>query len=121
MSDNHSVVLVEELRQVFNEALDSLREWTGDTVGLGEDFFWSIQPEATYDLYTPPEADQLALGRLSVSWDNLVRVRASGGGVPACALVWIAEILRVLGYRASWWCSGCMALEGRCPLHGTRR
>ncbi len=100
MSDNHSVVSVEELRQVFNEVLDSLREWTGDTVELDEDFFWSISAEANYDPCTPPEVDQLALGRLSESWDNLVRIRASGDGVPACALVWIAEVLRALGYRA---------------------
>ncbi|MGI8310684.1 hypothetical protein [Saccharopolyspora hattusasensis] len=90
---------VEVLRQVFNAALDSLQDRVGDTVELDKDFFWSIPQEAKYDNYTPPEADQLTLGQLSETWNNLVRLAEPGETVPTYALVWIGDVLKALGYQ----------------------
>lgn len=98
MSDD-SVVSVETLRQVLNQALDGLQRKAGETVELDKDFFWSLPPEAAYDVYTPPEADQLTIGQLTESWNNLAGIHARGDTVPPYALVWIADVLKALGHQ----------------------
>ncbi|MER7079147.1 hypothetical protein SAMN02982929_03163 [Saccharopolyspora kobensis] len=100
MSDDESVVSVEVLRRVLNQALDSLQTGTGGTVELDKDFFWSIPADVAYDVYTQPNPDQLTVGQLSESWNNLVQLGARGEPVPPYALVWIADVLKALGHQA---------------------
>lgn len=99
MSDHESVVSVETLRRVFNEALDSLKERVGETVELDKDFFWAIKPEAKYDTYTPPGEGELMMGQLSESWSNVVRQSKEDISAQPYTLVWIAEVLEALGHQ----------------------
>lgn len=101
MSDDGSAVSVEVLRQVLNQALDNLQEQAGETVQLDKDFFWVIPPETAYDIYTQPDPEQLTVGQLSESWNNLVQLRARGESVPPYALVWITDVLKALGHQSS--------------------
>lgn len=75
MSDDESVVSVEILRQVMTRALDNLQAQVGERVELDNDFFWSVPPELTYDVYTQPEPDQLTVGQLSEAWRPAGRSR----------------------------------------------
>ncbi|MGI8311985.1 hypothetical protein [Saccharopolyspora hattusasensis] len=100
MSDDESVVSVEVLRQVLNQALDSLQARAGETVELDKDFFWAIPPDVAYDVYTQPDPEQLTVGQLSESWNNLAALHARGEQVPPYALVWIADLLKALGQQA---------------------
>jgi len=100
MSDDESVVSVEVLRRVLNQALDNLEQQVGETVELDKDFFWSISPEAAYDIYTQPNPDQLTVGQLSESWNNLAQLLSRGEPVPPYALVWISDVLKALGHQA---------------------
>lgn len=99
MSDDESVVSVEVLRQVMERALDNLQAQAGERVELDNDFFWSVPPELTYDVYTQPEPDQLTVGQLSESWSNLARLNEAGGAVLPYALVWLADVLKALGHQ----------------------
>lgn len=101
MSDDESVVSVEVLRRVLNQALDNLQRQEGETVELAKDFFWAIPPEAAYDVYTQPDPEQLTVGQLSESWNNLAQLNARGEPVPPYALVWIADLVKALGHQAS--------------------
>ncbi|MEB3369715.1 hypothetical protein [Saccharopolyspora mangrovi] len=93
-------VLREVLREVLIRALDNLREQAGERVELNDDLFWSVPPELTYDVYAQPQPDQLTVGQLSDCWSNLVRLNQPGGEIPPYALVWLADVLRVLGRQA---------------------
>lgn len=99
MSDDESMVSVEVLRQVINRTLDNLQAHAGDRVELDHDFFWSVPPELTYAVYTQPQPEQLTIGQLSESWNNLARVNEADGGVPAYALVWLSEVLKALAHQ----------------------
>ena len=66
MSDDESVVSVEVLRRVLNQALDNLQRQEGETVELAKDFFWAIPPEAAYDVYTQPDPEQLTVGQVEL-------------------------------------------------------
>lgn len=98
MSDDESVVSVEVLRQVMNRALDNLQAQVGERVELDDDFFWSVPPDLTYEVYTQPEPDQLTVGQLSEAWSNLARLNEAVGDVPAYALVWLADVLKALAH-----------------------
>ncbi|PKW18649.1 hypothetical protein [Saccharopolyspora spinosa] len=100
MSNDESVVSVEVLRQVLNQALDNLQQQAGETVELDKDYFWSIPPEAAYDIYTQPDPEQLTIGQLSESWNNLTQLLSRGEPVPPYALVWISDVLKALGHQA---------------------
>lgn len=99
MSDDESVASVEVLRQMMNRALDNLQAHAGERVELDHDFFWSVPPELTYDVYTQPQSDQLTIGQLSESWSNLARLNEADGDVPAYALVWLADVLKALAHQ----------------------
>lgn len=99
MSDDESVLSVEVLRQVLNRALDNLLAQVGERVELDNDFFWSLPPELTYDVYIQPEPDQLTVGQLSEAWSNLARLNEAGGEVPPYAFVWLADVLKALGHQ----------------------
>lgn len=89
------------LNSAYHHALDNLHALVGERVTLDNDFFWSVPPELTYDVYTHPEPDQLTVGQLSESWRNLPRLNEAGGDVPAYASVWLADVLKALALQAS--------------------
>lgn len=101
MSGDESVVSVEVLRQVINRALDDLQAQAGDAVSLDQDFFWAIPPDVAYNVYVQPDPEQLTIGQLSESWDNIARLHAHDEPVPPQALVWISDLLKAVAHQAS--------------------
>lgn len=99
MSDDSATLAVETLRQVVNRALDHVRDVKSDQVELEKDYFWSIPTEELYDVYSRPE--NLTVGQVTESWENLRSLLARGDAVPGYALVWIADVLRALGNQLS--------------------
>lgn len=99
MSNEESAVTIDTLREVVNRALDHVQEAAGDRVELDRDYFWSLPPQALYDVYTQPEPDHLTIGQVSESWASLTRLRQQSGPIPAHALVWLADVLRALGHQ----------------------
>ena len=97
MSAEPSTVSVALLRQIMNRALDHARDVAGDRIDLERDFFWSVPPDELYDVYTRPE--ELTIGQLAESWENLTTLQQDDGAVTAYALVWIADVLRALGHQ----------------------
>ncbi|GAB2679905.1 hypothetical protein GCM10027271_46450 [Saccharopolyspora gloriosae] len=97
MGEDDCTISLETLRQVFNEAINNLEERVGDVVELDEDFFWSVPREARYDPYSAPASEQLTLGQLTSSWNALKRMHATGEHMNEHTLVWVAEILQILG------------------------
>jgi len=57
--------------------------------------FWSIPPDALYDVYQEPP--ELTIGQLTESWDNLRRLGEDEPGF-GLDLVWLSDVLRAIGH-----------------------
>ncbi len=89
-----------ELREAFDIVLNHIEAATkSSAVDLEEDYFWSIPPATQYDVYDSP-AD-LTIGQLSESWQNIKDLLADPDHVVGYHLVWLADVLRAMGHRAT--------------------
>ena len=94
--EDRLTVSIEELRQVCQALLDHVAAIEGTEIQLDQDFFWAIPPSELYNVYSPPQA--LTVGQLSESWANLQALVQDDESVNAYSLVWLADILRAIGY-----------------------
>jgi hypothetical protein len=90
------LIPVEDLRRVAERLLDHVRSAEGDVVELHEDMFWSIPPDALYDVYQQPP--ELTIGQLTESWDNLGKLMHDGEQPAGLDLVWLSDVLRAIGH-----------------------
>ncbi|MFD4657140.1 hypothetical protein ACFWP2_16105 [Kitasatospora sp. NPDC058444] len=90
-------VSLAELRRSFDVLLRHVEaSAAGDAVLLDQDYFWSIPPNALYDVTREP--DELTIGQLSESWQHLRDVLADPDRTLGYHLVWLADVLRAIGH-----------------------
>ena len=90
-------ISVERLRAVFDLLMTRLAQDEGDTVGLARDYFWSVPPDALYNVYEEPK--ELTIGQLSESWDRLEGLLEDDSRALPYHLVWLADVIRALGHE----------------------
>ena len=54
-----------KLRQALDRVLTAVEAEHGNTISLSADYYWVLDPHATYDVSTDPSADQYTIGQLS--------------------------------------------------------
>lgn len=93
-------VSVRELRRSVDLLMDHIEAASSDgVIRLDQDYFWSIPKEELYDPLRPPE--DLTLGQLSWSWEHLTDLLEDPEHVIGYHLVWLSEVLRVIGQEIS--------------------
>lgn len=84
------------LEGAFAVLLRHLRDVEGDTVTLGQEFFWAVPPRQLYDVTTEPSGH--TIGQLSESLDELHGLVADPDAAVTFGLVWLADVLRAIGH-----------------------
>ncbi|MFC8039445.1 hypothetical protein ACFUOZ_08835 [Paenarthrobacter sp. NPDC057355] len=97
MTDHPTSFTTRELREVFDVLMRHVEERHGSTIDVGVDYFWSIPPDAIYDVYDQPT--ELTIGQLTESLDNIRRVAADPDRAISYALVWLGDVLRATGHK----------------------
>jgi hypothetical protein len=59
------VVPMDKLRQALDRVLAAVQAEQGEVVPLSADYYWVLAPQATYDIYETPSADDFTMGQLS--------------------------------------------------------
>lgn len=91
-------ITVNQLRAVCALLIDQIEESQGAELLLTKDMFWSMPAGEQYDVYVEPE--NLTIGQLSECWDSLEAILTERSQPVSYALVWLGEILRVLGHQS---------------------
>lgn len=99
MSDQVRVPL-EVLRRATQVILDQMEDSGVSELTLDKDYFWSIPPDAAYDVYNEPS--NLTVGQLTECLDNLKVIVADPSRSTSFALVWLGELMRAVGQGAVW-------------------
>lgn len=86
----------DQLRAALATLLDHVDAVNGPVVRLDRDYFWSVPPDAAYDVYSQPEA--LTIGQLSESIDNLELMVRDPESALSFGLVWLGGVLRAVGH-----------------------
>ncbi|MFK0007726.1 hypothetical protein ACIQTZ_11790 [Paenarthrobacter sp. NPDC090520] len=97
MTDHPTRFTTQELRDVFDVLMRHVEERHGSTIEMDADYFWSIPPDAIYDVYEQPS--ELTIGQLTESLDNIRSVTADPEHAISYALVWLGDILRATGHK----------------------
>ncbi|WP_186382365.1 hypothetical protein [Amycolatopsis rhizosphaerae] len=96
-----NVIRLDQLAAAAAKLFEHVREVHGDTVEVDADYFWSIPPDALYNVYEEPE--KLTIGQLSES-EQHIRQLLEGQRPPlAYYLVWLSDLLRAVGYTVAGW------------------
>lgn len=88
----------------------------GPRRSVDTDYFWSIPPDAIYDVYEQPS--ELTIGQLTESMDNVRSVTANPEDAISYALVWMGDVLRATGHKLVSWGGGARL---RIPTRTNRR
>ena len=97
MTDHSTSFTTQELREVFDVLMRHVEERHGSTIEVDVDYFWSIPPDAIYDVYDQPT--ELTIGQLTESLDNIRSVAADPEQAISYALVWLGDVLRATGHK----------------------
>ncbi|MFH8379907.1 hypothetical protein ACH4E7_03035 [Kitasatospora sp. NPDC018058] len=98
MSDEALRVSVDELRGAFDVVLRHVEAAAGDEgFTLEKDYFWAVAPDEAYDMAKAP--NELTIGQASESWGHLRDVLADEDRALGHHLVWLADVLRAIGYE----------------------
>lgn len=95
-----SAVDIDTLKDLIVRALDDVKRQNGSNIELANDYFWSISPDALYQIYTEPVGRSITVGQVSESLDFVENISADDDVMPY-SLVKIADVLRALGYELS--------------------
>jgi len=90
---------LEELRRFADILLRTVEENEGRKYILDEDDFWSVPPDALFDIAHEP--NELDIGSLAWSHEFLSSMMQDIDDVLPYGLVWLAQILTALGLGAS--------------------
>lgn len=90
---------VQELRRFADILLQTVEENEGRTFMLEEDDFWSVPPDALFDIEHGP--GKLTIGSLAWSHEFLSKMLDDPDDVLPYGLVWLAEIFHAIGLLAS--------------------
>jgi hypothetical protein len=89
-------VSAESIRIAVGVILGDLVNSYGDEILIAKDYFWSIPPDALYDVYERPA--ELTVGQLSESVEHVLEI--AEGALPPVpySLVWVSDVLRAVGH-----------------------
>ncbi|MER7850080.1 hypothetical protein ABTZ03_39800 [Kitasatospora sp. NPDC096077] len=88
-------VSLDELRRSFDVLLRHEEARAGDAVVLDKDYFWAVPSSDLYDVLRRP--DDLTIGQLSESWQQLRDLLTGQDRAVGHHLVWLADVLRAMG------------------------
>lgn len=94
-----TAIAIDVLKAAAETLIERVREVEGDTVSLRHDMFWSIPADELFDVYNEPE--ELTVGQLSDSWDQISRITSRDDAPVGYALVWLADVLRAVGCQTT--------------------
>lgn len=90
-------IKVSELHDVFEKLLKHLKDSGYQSVDIPYDYYWNIPKKSRYDITKDLDVGECDLGQLTDDWENLQEI-AQGNSPPiSYALVWLSEILKVIG------------------------
>ncbi|MFD0153005.1 hypothetical protein ACWGQ4_24525 [Streptomyces sp. NPDC055721] len=90
---------LDQLRHVFELALQHIEASAGSQVALEHDYFWSVPGDELYDV--PNEPRTITIGQLSESWQHLEDLLIDPDRAVGHHLVWLADVLRAIGQGAA--------------------
>lgn len=85
------------LRRASQILLQHLEELEGDSVTVGDDYFWSIPTSEQYDVSRSPQ--DLTVGQLSETMGHLDSFVADPDSSITYGLVWLSDVLRAVGQK----------------------
>ncbi|NOI65478.1 hypothetical protein [Vibrio sp. 99-8-1] len=89
------VVDIETLQNAMLQVFEHLKHQGINSLDIDSDFYWNIEKKQRYDPYQMP--NDIDLGQLSDSWDEIQKI-ASGEREPiGYALIWIASLYQYIG------------------------
>lgn len=89
-------ISLQDLRRVFDVLIQHIESTQGLTIELEVDYFWSIPPSDLYQLYKEP--DELTVGQLTESLDNLKVIIEDPTRATSYGLVWLSDVIRAVGH-----------------------
>lgn len=90
---------VANLRRTVGLLFDRLEQSVGPVMPLDHDFFWCVDPEQIYDIYT--QRSEFTVGQLSECITQLEEIEADPSRAVHYALVWVGQLLQALGHQVS--------------------
>lgn len=87
-----------ELAEITQHLLRRLEQDGVGQIELSVDYYWDISKEELYQPYDAPE--KLTIGQVSDDLNELRRVMRGERAVIPYHLVWLASVLRAVGYTA---------------------
>ena len=84
-----------KLGEITERLLAHLRATSGDKIEVAHDFYWAVPPASAYDSYAKPT--DLDVGQLEDDWSQLLRIANDEADPIGYALVWLGQVLRVIG------------------------
>jgi hypothetical protein len=91
MSEEVLRISVADLRAVFEGLIAGL----DDEVEVSADYFWSVPTAELTDVYQEPR--QLTIGQVSEAWSSLLAMKDDESTALTYGLVWLADVLKVIG------------------------
>lgn len=88
-------VQVEALRAALELLLDHVEELEGEVVHLKHDYFWAIDSEQRFDVYSEPT--EHTIGSLETSLTEVLRMLDGRSEPVSYGLVWLADVLDAIG------------------------
>ena len=91
------IVEVDELKLTCDRLLEHLSTLGIERIELKEDLYWSIPRSQKFDLAKDPS--DFTVGRLDDDWRELQAIMRNEKEPLAYALVWLGEMLQVIGEK----------------------
>ncbi len=89
-------ISIELLERVYPILISHLREIEGEEVSLEDDYFWSIPRDQIGAVESSPT--DLNIGQISECLEWLSGIEENSEGALTYHLVWLADVLRAIGY-----------------------
>jgi hypothetical protein len=90
-------ITIDELRRSAELLLAHLEESGCTEVEIDQDFYWSIDPEHRYQVYSAPT--NFSVGQLTADWKELSDLLTGRNEPIGYGLVWLSAILRAVGEK----------------------
>lgn len=90
-------IQISELRQAAQLLFNHLEDDGHSTLSIPYDYYWNIPKTERYDISKDFDAQVVDLGQLSDDWESLSKILDGDSPPVAYGLVWLAEIIRVIG------------------------
>ena len=86
-----------ELKRILELLADHIRNESGQTLTISEDYYWEVDERQLYNPTQDP--DVFNLGQLSDDWQRLSKILHGEDPPIGYALVWLGAVLRAIGQK----------------------